>query len=131
MVPVQGLGRKKGSADQSISLDLCRLNFSFGVKLVLAAVVAAIEPQPRQESHPRAAARALEMVDAAWAGGKQVVHSEADPGVMGPPCQALRLIGRCVLQRSILPVIYDHGTTMFAVFVIFATTCRLLLAVEA
>ena len=62
------------------------------MKLVLAAVIAAIQAQPRQHSHPRAAVRALEMVDAAWAGGKQVVHSEADPDVMGPPCQALRLI---------------------------------------
>ena len=97
------------------------------MKLELAAVIAAIQPQPRQHSHPCAAVRALEMVDAAWAGGKQVVHGEADPDVIGPPCQALRLIGRRVLQRSILPAIYDHATTMFAVFVIFATTCRLLL----
>ena len=71
------------------------------MKLELAAVIAAIQPQPRQHSHPCAAVRALEMVDAAWAGGKQVVHGEADPDVMGPPCQALRLIGMTLPLESV------------------------------
>ena len=69
------------------------------MELMLPTVIAAIQTQPRQHSHPRAAVRALEMVDAAWAGGKQVVHGEADPNVVGPPCQALRLIGMCTAAQ--------------------------------
>ncbi|MDP9894033.1 hypothetical protein J2W32_002907 [Variovorax boronicumulans] len=67
-----------------ISFDLGRLDLSFGMELMLAAVVAAIKAQPRQESHPRAAAHALEMVDAAGAGRKQVLHEEGDLDVMDP-----------------------------------------------
>ena len=50
---------------------------------MLAAVVAAVKAQPWQQSHPCAAPRALEMIDAAWAGGEQVVHRR-DPDVTGP-----------------------------------------------
>ncbi|MCR6478182.1 hypothetical protein NU688_18620 [Variovorax sp. ZS18.2.2] len=71
------------------------------MELVLAAVVAAIEAQPRQDSHPRAAAHALEMIDAAWAGRKQVVHKEGGLDVMGPLAKLYGLSAD-VLQRSIL-----------------------------
>ncbi|MGF6348501.1 hypothetical protein [Variovorax sp. W2I14] len=84
---VRGLARALPPHDTTgpgVSFDLGRLELSFGMELVLAAVVAAIKAQPRQESHPRAAAHALEMIDAAGAGRKQVLHEEGDLDVMDP-----------------------------------------------
>ncbi|MCR6477509.1 hypothetical protein NU688_15210 [Variovorax sp. ZS18.2.2] len=107
-----------------LSLGLGHIDLPFGMELMLAAVIAAIEAQPWQDPHPSAAARALEMIDAAWTGRKQVVHKEGDLDVMGPLTKLYGLSAD-VLQCSILPAIRDHRTTMFAVFVIFATTCRL------
>lgn len=60
-----GLRREAGLR---LSLGLGYINLLFGMKLMLAAVIAAIQAQPRQESHPCAAARALQMIDAAWTG---------------------------------------------------------------
>jgi|GEM_PF-6645886 len=91
---------------------------------MLAAVVAAVQAQPRKHSHPCAAARALEMLDAAWAGRKQVVHEGGGLDVMGPLAKLYGLSAD-LLQRSILPAIHDRATTMFRVFVNFVATRRL------
>lgn len=57
-----------------LSLGLGCINLAFGMKLLLPAVIAAVQAQPRQRSHPHVAAHAFEVVDATWAGGKQAVH---------------------------------------------------------